>query len=216
MINHFPEHQATFLLDGPAGKLEVLAYRPINDQQRDVVCIICHPHPVHGGTMHNKVVYTVASALHELGIKTVRFNFRGVQKSEGEFAHAMGELEDLLAVHAWVKHVCPTADVWLAGFSFGSLIALKATAHIPEVKQLITVAPPAGAVYFQEVPVVHCPWLLIQGEQDEVIASDTVFDWVATLSQKPTLIKVPEAGHFFHQKLNLIKHVLHNQLKDQD
>lgn len=211
-MKYFPDHQATFLLGGPAGMLEVLAYNPSDHHQRDAVCLICHPHPVHGGTMHNKVVYTIASGLHELGVRTVRFNFRGVQKSQGVFAHAIGELDDLLAVYAWVKRVLPHTEIWLAGFSFGSLVALKATARIPEVKQLITVAPPVGVSYFQDVPPVFCPWLLIQGEQDEIISSKTVFSWVETLEQKPVVINIAETGHFFHRKLHLIKHALCDQL----
>ena len=93
------------LISGQAGDLEVLISSPASPKA--ITCIMCHPHPVQGGTMHNKVVYTLASTMEVLQVKTVRFNFRGVQKSEGVFDHGVGELDDLIAVVDWVKTQCP-------------------------------------------------------------------------------------------------------------
>lgn len=191
--------QDAVFISGPAGQQELLL--SFSDESRNVTCIICHPHPVHGGTMHNKVVYILASALEAVKVKTVRFNFRGVQKSEGEFDHGVGELDDLLNVVKWVKTAYPDDDVWLAGFSFGACIALKASG-LCAAKHLVVVAPPVGQPYFKDLPAITCPWILIQGGQDEVIDSAKVMDWAkAQVPIPPEVIYIPDAGHFFHGRL---------------
>lgn len=190
--------QQTQFIIGPAGRQEVLISIP-NSPQR-VTCIICHPHPVHGGTMHNKVVYTLASAMDQLSIKSVRFNFRGVQKSEGEFDNGIGELEDLCHIVEWVKTEFPSDDIWLAGFSFGAGMAFKAHQQCA-AKNLIVVAPPVGQPYFLDTPEIRCPWLLVQGEQDEVIDPKKVFAWAKCQLIAPECILMAEAGHFFHGRL---------------
>lgn len=195
----FPLEETTFLLPGPAGDLEVLA-TPVAENPKNNVAIICHPHPLFGGTMTNKVVSTIARALKDLNIPTVRFNFRGVGKSAGSFAEGVGELEDLKAVIAWVKKVCPDKEVWLAGFSFGGFIAAKAATEIP-VAQLVTVSPQASRfVEEKNFPEILVSWLMVQGEQDDVVSPQELYDWIATLKHKPVLIKIA-AGHFYHGKL---------------
>lgn len=197
--------QQTLLIAGPAGQQELLISSP--EIPRSITCVICHPHPVHGGTMHNKVVYTLASAMEALEIKTVRFNFRGVQKSEGVFDHGKGELEDLMAVVDWVKTQSPNDDIWLAGFSFGGYIALKGN-RLCGAKRLIAVAPPAGQPYFNDLPSIACPWILVQGERDEVVDSKKVLDWGRAQMPAPELIVMPEVGHFFHGQLSILKNRL--------
>lgn len=198
------------LITGPAGQQELLICH--SPASRAVTCIICHPHPVYGGTMHNKVVYTLASTMEALNIKTVRFNFRGVQKSEGEFDHGVGELEDLLSVKEWVKQHYPEDDIWLAGFSFGAFIALKGYQYC-QAQCLITVAPPVGQIYFENLPSVTCPWILVQGGQDEIIASEKVLSWVENQSPAPEILYFPDAGHFFHGQLVEMKDKLLNLLR---
>ena len=169
-----PNKKEVFFISGPAGQQEILL--SYSDEPRNITCVICHPHPVHGGTMHNKVVYMLASTFEGLNIKTVRFNFRGVQKSDGEFDHGVGELDDLLNVVDWVKTSYPDDIIWLAGFSFGAYIAIKGN-QICGAQQLVVVAPPVGQPYFQNLPQISCPWILVQGGQDEIIDSTQVMIW---------------------------------------
>jgi uncharacterized protein len=193
----FPDNEKTFLLPGPAGELEVLTTPQVT---LDRVAIICHPHPMHGGTMSNKVVTTLARTFKELGLATVRFNFRGVGKSTGAYDEGKGELDDLLAVIAWVQAACPSAIIWLAGFSFGAVIAAKAATQV-SVAQLVCVAPPVMRFDIKNLPPIQCPWVVVQGDQDEVIDAQAVFDWVASVKPAPVLIRMEGAGHFFHGQL---------------
>ena len=193
----FPEIETTFLLPGPSGVLEVLV-TPVEGSQD--VAVICHPHPLFSGTMHNKVVTTLARTFKDVGMSTVRFNFRGVGKSEGVFDKGVGELDDLFAVMEWVKRVCPERVISLAGFSFGSYVAAKGAIKIP-VKQLICVAPPVINFAMGNLPAITCPWVVVQGDQDDVVAPEAVFEWVEKSVHKPVLIRLDGAGHFFHGRL---------------
>lgn len=196
----FPETSQTLLLAGPAGQLELAVDLPEPAEARAGVAVICHPNPPDGGTLHNKVVTMTARALNELGLATVRFNFRGVGQSEGSFDNGRGETLDLLAVTDWVRAVRPDDALWLAGFSFGSWVALLGARHLP-VKQMISIAPPVGLRSFDGVLPPPCPWLVVQGEADEIVSAQAVFDWVAGLAEPPTLVRMPETGHFFHRRL---------------
>ena len=116
-------------LGGPAGKLEaLLEFREDSDLSGTVV--VCHPHPAHGGTMHNKVVHTLARAFVRLGFSSLRFNFRGTGKSEGEYDESRGELQDALAAIGWMRQRAPELPLWIGGFSFGAAIAIRAAIEI--------------------------------------------------------------------------------------
>lgn len=206
-MQSFPKTETTFLLPGPTGELEVLTTFSEENTTPVRVGIVCHPHPLHGGTMNNKVVTTLSRTLRELGLHTVRFNFRGVGKSAGVFDHGQGELKDLLAIVDWVKQVYPDAIIWLAGFSFGSFVAIKAATQL-NVERLIAIAPPVSHFDLQHLPEIPCPWIVVQGEQDEVISAEAVFEWVEQVHQKPILIRMPDAGHFFHGKLLELREAL--------
>jgi uncharacterized protein len=201
----FPCNQS-LTLAGPAGALEALSLCPA---QGDVVAtaVILHPHPLHGGTMHNKVVHTLARAFAELGVASVRFNFRGVGASAGRFAHGEGETEDALAVIAWVRKQRPDTPVWLAGFSFGAYVALRAAAPA-QVSGLITVAPAVHLYDFSTLALPQCPWLLIQGEADEVVPVEAVRDWLSGIAPQPQTLLLPGVGHFFHGHLAELKSAL--------
>src|SRR5690606_27036375 len=140
----FPQASGPVTLAGPAGALELHVDLPEDDVAAlPLVAIICHPLPTEGGTMHNKVVTMAARALRELGATTVRFNFRGTGESEGTFDEGRGEVDDLRAVAAWVREQRPGDAVWLAGFSFGAYVSLRAAASLkPDL--LVSIAPPAG------------------------------------------------------------------------
>jgi alpha/beta superfamily hydrolase len=170
--------------------------------------VILHPHPLHGGTMHNKVVHTLARGFNELGLASVRFNFRGVGTSAGGFGHGAGESEDALAVIDWVRRVRPRDRVWLAGFSFGAYVALRAATRAG-VAGLVTVAPAVHLYDFAALALPPCPWLLVQGEADEIVPVTAVQAWLAGVSPPPATRFLPGVGHFFHQRLPDLKAVLH-------
>ena len=208
----FPDKQQRFLIDGPSGGLEVLTSSPsavAKPSYENTVCIICHPHPEQGGTMDNKVVYTLAKVMDDLGIKSVRFNYRGVGQSVGQYDHGNGEQKDLLAVVEWVTTVLPRADIWLGGFSFGGFVSLKASGQI-NPKQIISIAPAAGQPYFKNISEILCPWIYVQGDKDDVVLPHNAYDWIDTLKHKPHLIRMADAGHFFHNKLIDLKKILLN------
>ena len=196
----FPSESTTLLLDGPAGALEVAVDRS-DAAPLTAVAIICHPLPIEGGTMHNKVVTMLARSLRELGLDTVRFNFRGTGNSEGSFDDGVGEADDLRAVAAWVRAQRPDAAVWLAGFSFGAYVSLRMAAEL-QPSMLISIAPPVGRSWdFDSLVPPTCPWLVIQGEADEVVDPQAVFAWIDTMRDPPDLVRMPDTGHFFHRKL---------------
>lgn len=133
MLTKLAPNEIATEVKGPAGKLEVAVGTPIGID-RSALGIICHPHPLHGGTMYNKVVTTLARTLQGLGLTTVRFNFRGVGKSQGEYDHGRGEIDDLLAVAAWLQKEMGHQEIWLAGFSFGAYIAANGAVRLPAKK----------------------------------------------------------------------------------
>ena len=157
--------------------------------------------------MQNKVVHTLARAFAELGIASVRFNFRGVGASAGSFAHGEGETEDALAVIEWVRSRRPGAPIWLAGFSFGAYVALRAAATA-QVYGLITLAPAVHLYDFSTLTLPQCPWLLIQGEADEVVPVEAVHDWLSGIAPQPQTLFLPDVGHFFHGHLNDLRSAL--------
>jgi alpha/beta superfamily hydrolase len=207
----FPTTSESLLLPGAAGAIELACSLPEPAAARAGVAILCHPHPLQGGTMHNKVVTIAERALLELGLATVRFNFRGVGQSEGVHDHGIGETDDVVTIAEWLRAVRPGDAVWLAGFSFGSYVSLRAAPRI-EPAQLILIAPPAGRWDFSEIAAPACPWLIVQGEEDEVVDPAAVFAWVETLQPSPTLIRLPETGHFFHRRLMDLRGALKNAL----
>lgn len=205
----FPPAQAEIYLSGPAGRLETLTDMPDEGSARPATAVLCHPHPQHGGTMRNKVVTIMERSLRELGLATVRFNYRGVGDSEGEFDDGEGEVGDLLAVVEWVRTVRADTDLWLAGFSFGAYVTLRAAQDLP-VRQLITVAPPVERYGFSELVPPNCPWLVVQGDEDEVVSSQAVIDWIENLDQKPELVVMEGSGHFFHRRLMDLRGLIKN------
>src|SRR6476619_4714569 len=207
----FPRTATALQLEGPAGALEV-AVDPADAPRLSIVVIVCHPLPTEGGTMHNKVVTMTARALREVGIDTVRFNFRGTGASQGAFDHGDGETDDLLAVARWVRAQRPDAALWLAGFSFGAYVALRAAATL-QPDFMLSIAPPVGRSWdFSAISLPTCPWLGVQGEADEVVDAQAVFAWVEAMAQPPQLVRRPDTSHFFHRKLidlrGAIKHAV--------
>lgn len=208
----FPASATRFLLPGPAGLLEVAVDVPAANTMRNAVAIICHPHPLHGGSLHNKVVTIIDRSLRELGVATVRFNFRGVGESQGQFDEGRGETLDLLAVAAWVGKVRPDAELWLAGFSFGAYVALLGARHLP-VRQMLSIAPPVERWDFSPVLAPDCPWLVVQGEADDIVDPAAVKRWIEALPNKPNLVLMPDTGHFFHRRLMDLRGAIKNGVR---
>lgn len=195
--------EKTQLIEGPTGKLELAVSGPVGEP-RNAWGIVCHPHPLYGGTMHNKVVTTLAKTFQYMGVSTIRFNFRSVMRSEGKYDEGNGELDDLLAVIDWVQHQQIKKEIWLAGFSFGAYIAAKAATQIP-VNKLVTVAPPVLHFPMSALPPITSPWVLVQGERDDVVPPKEVLDWAESRNPKPIIIRFPQAGHFFHGQLSELR-----------
>jgi alpha/beta superfamily hydrolase len=202
----------SFFIYGPVGQLEAIM-SPANEEvtPRASVAVICHPHPQQGGAMTNKVVTTLARAFAALGASSVRFNFRGVGKSAGEFADGIGEIDDVLAVVAWAKENYPQQSIWLAGFSFGAAMSAQAAVRV-SVEGLVSIAPPVPRFHLLELGPVQCPWLIVQGDKDDVVVPQDVFAWVETREPKPTLIRMENAGHFFHSQLLELREIIETNL----
>ena len=213
----FPAERTEFLLPGPAGALECAVDLPDTKDLRPATIVLCHPHPQHGGTMHNKVVTILERSMRELGLHTVRFNFRGVGASEGSFDDGYGETDDLFAVVEWVRRVRPDDELWLGGFSFGSYVATRAALNL-QLGQLISIAPPVDRYEFPSLPRPDCPWLIVQGDEDDVVSVDAVTLYAGRVEPPPDLVVMHQAGHFFHRRLmdlrGLLKNGVRNQLPD--
>jgi hypothetical protein len=188
---------------GPAGLIECAVDAPAVEPPRGVA-VVCHPHPLHGGTMDNKVVQTLARAFVQLGYTSVRFNFRGIGASQGAWDEGRGEIDDALAVVA--AHRGPGQALVLAGFSFGGYVASHAAVQLAEggaAERLVLVAP---AVLNFVAARVSEGTLLIHGEADDVVPLQAVFDWARPQALPVTVL--PGAGHFFHGQLSVLKHIV--------
>ncbi len=199
-----PGGNAEVLIPGPAGRLEALIATPKAALRG--VCVVCHPHPLFGGTMANKVVWALANTALKAGFRTARFNFRGVGKSEGLFDDTLGETEDALAVATLLRASAPDLPLVLAGFSFGGHVALKAASLI-DTAALVTIAPPMGRYLKTAEPPVHprVPWLAMHSADDEVVSYAETRAAFATYDPPPQFVHVDDAGHFFHGRLGDIE-----------
>lgn len=204
-LQNLSNQEKTIFIPGPVGQLETLIAAPLITPK--AIAIICHPHPLYGGTMTNKVITTVTKTLRELGAITLRFNFRGVGLSEGQYAQGEGETADALAVIDWARQQYGDYPLWLAGFSFGSYVALRAALQ-RQPEKLLLIAPPVSNFEFKQLPPINFQWFLIQGDQDEVVASEAVYAWLKTLPNPPVLYQIPEATHFFHGLLGKLREII--------
>ena len=188
-----------FFIAGTAGRLQAILEAPTDAAPIGAV-VVCHPHPQHGGTMHNKVAHTLARTFLRMGFAVLRFNFRGTEQSEGQFDDGVGELDDALAALDWLRERYPNLPMWLAGFSFGAAIAVRA-ATLVEVSGLISVAPAVERVAGGLDGQPACPWLVVQGDEDELVEVDDTIDWLNSLQPGPELQVFDGAEHFFHGRL---------------
>lgn len=189
------------LIDAPAGSLEGLL--EAQGEGEPVGCaVICHPHPAHGGTMQNKVVHTLSRAFVVRGFAALRFNFRGVGKSSGEFDEGVGEFQDVLAAIDWLQQRYARLPLWLAGFSFGGAMAVRAAVDASVTASgLVSVAPAVSRFANELSSQPACPWLIVQGDQDELVDIDETIEYVNGLTPGPELAVFPDGDHFFHGRL---------------
>lgn len=192
---------------GPAGGIECAVDLP--DTAPRGTAVICHPHPVHGGTLDNKVVQTLARVFVALGQRSVRFNFRGVGGSQGVWDEGRGEIDDALAVIAALRD--PALPLILAGFSFGAFVAASAAQRLAApvtASRLVLVGP---STQKQQLPDVPADTIVIHGETDDIVPLAATLDWARP--QALPVIVFPGVGHFFHGQLALLKSVLLQQLQ---
>ena len=203
-----PRRIESLFINGPAGKLEALLEEPEDQDPRQAV-LICHPHPQHGGTMHNKVVYRIARGLRRAGAVVLRFNFRGVNLSQGEYGHGIGELEDARAALAMLRSRYPELPYSLAGFSFGSRIILKLGCEIGDPKRLIAVGFPANLSDSQSLGQCSVPKTFIVSRNDEFCAVPAMESYFAALPEPKELIWIDAADHFFSGALDNLENAIH-------
>ncbi len=192
------------LIPGPAGAIEALTSCPDCYAGDRPIAIVCHPHPLYGGSMRNKVVHILSQTFNDMGLLSVTFNFRGVGKSAGRYDQGRGESADLAAVAAFYRVRHPQAPLWLAGFSFGAFVAARSHVAVG-AERLLLVAPPVTLFDFTTVPPVTVPWMVVQGGQDEIIAPPAVSAWVGAQKSCPDYRWMADADHFFHGRLNRLR-----------
>ncbi len=200
-------------IPGPVGPLEALLDAPAAVAAPKAIAVICHPHPVYGGTMTNKVVHVLAKAFNAAGVPAVRFNFRGVGASAGAFDDGNGETHDAIAVLDWAAQRWPGTDLWLGGFSFGGAIAIRA-AVARDLQRLITVAPAIRRVSVDVNSLPKCPWLIVQGDRDELVDAADIQRWAESLPAPPRLVLLNGVEHFFHGRLNDLRQVVVSWLEE--
>lgn len=191
--------ESKLFIDGSEGQLQAIELIP-DDARDDLIAIVCHPHPLHNGTMHNKVVTTMARMLRDMQIVSLRFNYRGVGESAGHYGEIIGESADMQAVIKHLQAQYPERKFILCGFSFGSYIAFQGKDYC-DTKAIISISPPVSRMPFSEHDLPQCPWLIVQGEEDDVVSPKEVYDYVESLSPHPDLMRFTGTGHFYHGKL---------------
>ncbi len=194
------------LIDGPVGQLEALY---LDHPEPRGLALICHPNPVQGGTMLNKVVSTLQRTARDAGLITLRFNYRGVGASAGTHDMSTGEVDDAEAAATWLREKHPDLPITLLGFSFGGYVAASLGGRLEgkgeKLSHLFMVAAAVMRLRDTDALPLGCPLTLIQPETDEVVDPQTVYDWSAALKRPHELLKVAECGHFFHGKLTDLK-----------
>ncbi len=195
------------LIDGPAGKLQVQCSYPEHFLQAHPLAVISHPHPLYGGNMSNKVVYNIARACNDLGYAAVRYNFRGVDQSQGNFDHGKGETDDLSAVVQFYRQRHPQSAIVLAGFSFGAYITAKAQSVLSP-GGLILAAPPVSMYDFKHIIISDIPWMVLQGGNDEIVDAAQVAAWVEEQGNLSGYYYRQQADHFFHGEMDWLRGVI--------
>jgi alpha/beta superfamily hydrolase len=203
------------LIAGPIGRIEA-RYQP-GKQRNAPLAIVLHPHPEHGGTMNNKITYALFRAFVDQGFSTLRFNFRGVGRSEGKFDHGEGELSDAAACLDWLQVQNPEpTQCWVAGFSFGAFVCMQLLMRRPELDGFIAIAPPANMYDFTFLAPCPVSGMILHGAKDEIVPKDSVQKLTAKLSAQRGLHidyrVIPDADHFFAEQIPDVTAHVHEYL----
>jgi alpha/beta superfamily hydrolase len=209
-------------LRGPSGLLEAILDEPANQPAtaRRAAVVFAHPHPQHGGTMHTKAVYKGAKALARIGCAVLRFNFRGVGRSQGTFGRGEGEKEDFRAALDYMAAKHQDTRLWSAGFSFGAWVALEVGAVDDRVSALIGISPPvvtsvSGMEYsFPNTLVSTKPKFFVQGEADEVCPLEGMWSFYAKLEEPKELVVIDAADHLYDGRTAEVGEALEELLAD--
>jgi len=193
-----------FFLQGPVGRLEAILWTPTRTSASALAAVLCHPHPLFGGTLHNKVVYQAAKSLDALGIPVLRFNFRGAGLSAGEHDRGLGERGDVQAAIDFLATEFSGVPLLLCGFSFGSWVGLRVGCYDPRVHELIGLGIPVNSSDFTYLESCHKPKLIAQGTNDEHGSSEKVEAIVAHAAGETRISFVQGADHFFTGHLGLL------------
>jgi uncharacterized protein len=204
-------HRSLFL-PGPAGKLEALLWTS-EAASPTMTGLVCHPHPLFGGTMHNKVAFQAAKSLHRAGLPVLRFNFRGAGLSEGEHDRGRGERDDARAALDFLSGEFPGLPVVLAGFSFGAWVGLRVGAEDARVARLAGLGIPVNDSDFSYLSECAKPKIFVVGTEDRFAARDRVERLVASLPEPKRLVLVEGADHFFTGKLDQLDRAITDWLK---
>jgi uncharacterized protein len=203
-----------FFLEGPAGRLEAILWRPSDASHPPLAALVCHPHPLFGGTMHNKVIYNTAKSLDALGLPVLRFNFRGAGQSAGEHDRGVGERDDARAALDFLVAEFPNTPLLLAGFSFGAWVGLRVGCEHPRVSHLIGLGIPVNSTDFSFLRQCTKPKLFVHGSNDEFGAIGKVKTLVESMHGEKYLVVVDGVDHFFAGKLDQLDAAITNWLSD--
>jgi alpha/beta superfamily hydrolase len=204
-----------FFLEGPAGRLEAILWKPAGNARPPLAAVVCHPHPLFGGTMHNKVIYQTAKALDALGIPVLRFNFRGAGLSAGAHDRGQGERDDVRAALNFLGSEFPDVPLLLAGFSFGAWVGLRVGCEDPRVSHLIGLGIPVNSTDFSFQRECDKPKLFVHGNNDEYGAIEKVKALIPALTGDNRLVVVEGADHFFAGKLDQLGRAINAWLTDE-
>ena len=203
------------IIPGPEGRIEGRYHH--HPERGAPIAVVLHPHPLYGGTMNNKIVYQMYQSFARAGFSVLRFNFRGVGRSQGVYDQGEGELSDAASALDWMQEINQNAPyVWVAGFSFGAWVGMQLLMRRPEIHGFISVAPPADLYDFSFLAPCPSSGLIIQGSRDDVVQQDAVKGLVEKLHlQKGIEIdhrNVEGANHFFHEKTDLLMTHIHDHM----
>jgi len=205
----------TLFLDGHAGRLEAILWTPTRAGAPPLAAVVCHPHPLFGGTMHNKVVYNAAKTLDALGIPVLRFNFRGTGLSGGEHDKGVGEQDDARIALEYVALQFPGVSLLMAGFSFGSVVGLRVGCRDPRVTELIGLGLPVNSTDVSFLQECRKPKLFVHGAEDQFGARQKIEEVVAGLPGENRLVMVEHADHFFAGHLDEFNAAISAWLKER-
>jgi alpha/beta superfamily hydrolase len=206
----------SFFIDGPAGRLEALLNLGADNATH--AALVCHPHPVYGGTLHNKVVFHTMKALNSFGFPVLRFNFRGAGLSEGEHAHGEGELDDVRAALDWLEHQY-RQPILFAGFSFGAAVGLRAACPDERVRALISLGTPVAPIDdrrydFDFLGACPKPKLFVSGSRDQFAPKAQLAHLIESVAEPKKLVFIEAADHFFEGRLRELRETIEGWVRD--